>query len=245
MAYTELQAIYSGHPVYARYPSYAPPVEPLGTRRLPPPMEGPISSSGGRMIQPKPPGGSITFSPNLEEPARKKRGRPTNAEMARKAEEAAARGEPYPPPKRPRAGRADQPSPRTSMTTDVSQATAGSPTNPALALSTEKTLSTPTAPAAPGSEQSAESPSSKQKQSVQQQEGTMGVVGSPTPAAEPRETPSRITITSLDSPAISKPSIPVEGPGMAPLPSGSSREETQPATKPITTGPTLPESRND
>ncbi|KAL9097740.1 MAG: hypothetical protein Q9165_000066 [Trypethelium subeluteriae] len=208
-------------------------------------MEGPISSSGGRMIQPKPPGGSITFSPNLEEPARKKRGRPTNAEMAKKAEEAAARGEVYPPPKRPRGGRADQPSPRPSITTDVSQATAGSPTNLNVASSAEKPLATPTAPTAVGSEHIFESLSSKQKQGVQQQERTIGMGKSPTPAAEPRETPSRITITSLDSPAVSRPSVPVEGPGMTPLPPESSKEETQPTTKPITTGSAIPEYKNE
>ncbi|KAI9657064.1 MAG: hypothetical protein M1821_003230 [Bathelium mastoideum] len=261
LAYSDLNAIYSGHPVYPRYTPYAPPVEPLGPRRLPPPIEGPLSNLGGRMLQPRPPGSVAMFSPNLEEPVRKKRGRPTNAEMARKAEEAAARGEVYPPPpKKPRPGKTDQPSPKPSTTSEAPQAFAGSPpVTPSVAPSGERVPSTPTAPTGPGSESILESSSSRQQPSVYSHEGTGGVAGGTAGGIvgegarrvdESQETPSRITTTLPERPEVPRSAVPVEGSHAPPIPSTTSSEEVQQrpdTTTTITTAAptTFPESKTN
>ena len=217
-------------------------------------MEGPVTTSGGRILQPRPPGGLATFSPSWEEqPAKKKRGRPTNAEMARKAEEAAARGEPYPPPqKRPRPGKPDQPSPKTSTTTEAAQASGGSPATPATALPGERIVSTPTAPptapSAPGSASFLGSPSSSQPPSVRYQEATIEAEREGrTTIDEPQKTPSQVTTTSMVSPGIPARPAPREVLGTPSIPLETSREEPQARTETITTTATttLPEPKKD
>jgi hypothetical protein len=159
---------YTGQQPYQRYPGYAPPVEPLRNRQLPLPMETTLATSSGRLIQPRPPGGGPIFSTNIvEEPARKKRGRPTNAEMARKAEEAAARGEVYPPPKRPRAEKGEKASPRPSLGAEGNQATAGSPVT-AAGPSSERPAAPSTTPATQSSQRAPEPPSTHTPHPVRQ-----------------------------------------------------------------------------
>ncbi|KAF9701068.1 hypothetical protein EKO04_000085 [Ascochyta lentis] len=81
----------------------------------------------GRLLQPRPPhpyaseyvsaGGPAYASSNNagNEPAnKKKRGRPTKAEAQQRAQEAAARGEVYPPPRRGRQSNTAQPEPSSS-----------------------------------------------------------------------------------------------------------------------------------
>lgn len=81
----------------------------------------------GRLLQPRPPphpypgeympaGPAYTTGTNaVNEPAnKKKRGRPTKAEAQQRAQEAAARGEPYPPPRRGRQSITAHPEPSPS-----------------------------------------------------------------------------------------------------------------------------------
>lgn len=81
-------------------------------RKRPLPAANDQSTPGGRALQPRPPAfssinGQQTSSPyqasspadDPNQPAKKKRGRPSKAEMELRAAAAAAKGEPYPPPK--------------------------------------------------------------------------------------------------------------------------------------------------
>ncbi|KAF2084686.1 hypothetical protein K490DRAFT_75643 [Saccharata proteae CBS 121410] len=95
----------SSGPVQYPQPMYAPPVEIPKKRAYPQEM----STPAGRLIQPRPAntypadmmtGPTYIMSPTMGESSNKKRrGRPTKAEAQARAAEAAARGEPYPPPK--------------------------------------------------------------------------------------------------------------------------------------------------
>ncbi|KAI9864955.1 MAG: hypothetical protein M1824_004053 [Vezdaea acicularis] len=85
-------------------------------------MEAPMTvGTPLQPLQPRPP--TSTFNPlngddplqgspevyDPNQPAKKKRGRPTKAEAERRKHEAEARGEPYPPPKTPKAPKAPKP----------------------------------------------------------------------------------------------------------------------------------------
>ncbi|KAF2250494.1 hypothetical protein BU26DRAFT_264354 [Trematosphaeria pertusa] len=113
MAYDNLAATYSAAD-YRRPPLPAPIMYPgpdMPKKRPHQPETPPI----GRLLQPRPPqpyAGEYIVGPNpyttaamspVGEPAsKKKRGRPTKAEAQQKAQEAAARGEVYPPPRKSR-----------------------------------------------------------------------------------------------------------------------------------------------
>ncbi|KAJ8118799.1 hypothetical protein OPT61_g298 [Boeremia exigua] len=113
-AYAEIAASNSG-PSYGRPPPQNPGMYSGSelARKRPLPQEAvPL----GRLLQPRPPphpyageyiaaGGptyATTNSASNEPANKKKRGRPTKAEAQQRAQEAAARGEPYPPPRRGR-----------------------------------------------------------------------------------------------------------------------------------------------
>lgn len=113
-AYADIATSNSGS-AYGRPPLPNPGMYPGSelTRKRPLPQE---SAPLGRLLQPRPPshpyagdyiaaGGPTYATTNStgNEPAnKKKRGRPTKAEAQQRAQEAAARGEPYPPPRRGR-----------------------------------------------------------------------------------------------------------------------------------------------
>jgi hypothetical protein len=124
MAYNDISATHSATD-YRRPPQQpAPPYytgpelpkkRPLQPETAPPPI--------GRLLQPRPPhtfpdqflsgpAYSSAMSPVGEPANKKKRGRPTKAEAQQRAQEAAARGEVYPPPRksRPSVSSTDQPS---------------------------------------------------------------------------------------------------------------------------------------
>ena len=112
MAFETLAAMYAGPdqrrpqlPVPILYPG------PEVPKKRPLPQES--STPIGRLLQPRPPhpypeylpaGPSYTsaVTPTGEPANKKKRGRPTKAEAQQRAQEAAARGEIYPPPRRGR-----------------------------------------------------------------------------------------------------------------------------------------------
>ncbi|PVI03943.1 hypothetical protein DM02DRAFT_214262 [Periconia macrospinosa] len=115
MAYGDLVTTYTTPPDYRRPQPQIPtpilyPGPELPKKR---PLQPETSTPIGRVLQPRPPHSyqsdfiSGPTYPNvmspLGEPAnKKKRGRPTKAEAQQRAQEAAARGEPYPPPRKAR-----------------------------------------------------------------------------------------------------------------------------------------------
>lgn len=117
MAYNDLVATYSA-PDYRRPPLPNPiiynPGPDIPKKRPHQPEAAPI----GRLLQPRPPQSypgeyvsgpayaATAMSPVGEPASKKKRGRPTKAEAQQRAQEAAARGEPYPPPRKSRASAA-------------------------------------------------------------------------------------------------------------------------------------------
>ncbi len=113
IAFQNMAATYSG-PDYRR-PQLPVPMmyqNPEMTKKRPHPQE--VATPIGRLLQPRPPhsypGDFVPAGPaytstmtSTGEPAhKKKRGRPTKAEAQQRAQEAAARGEVYPPPRRGR-----------------------------------------------------------------------------------------------------------------------------------------------
>lgn len=124
MAFNELNATVPG-------PDYRPPRQqlpapmtiypaPLDTSKKRP-HQPEVTTPLGRLIQPRPPqpypgefvsGPAAYTMPQVGEPAtKKKRGRPTKAEMQARAEAAAARGEVYPAPRKGRASTASMTEP--------------------------------------------------------------------------------------------------------------------------------------
>ncbi|KAF1961278.1 hypothetical protein CC80DRAFT_577605 [Byssothecium circinans] len=116
MAYSEIAATYSTAD-YRRPPApLPPPIMHPGAAELPKkrPHQPETSTPIGRLLQPRPPhsypgefvGGGPAYATAMSpvgEPAnKKKRGRPTKAEAQQRAQEAAARGEVYPPPRKAR-----------------------------------------------------------------------------------------------------------------------------------------------
>ncbi|PSN60311.1 hypothetical protein BS50DRAFT_215225 [Corynespora cassiicola Philippines] len=114
MAYNEIAATYGDYRTRPQLPNPNPnPIMYSGSdipkkRALQPEAAPPI---GGRLLQPRPPHsfpgefvqGPAYNMPPVGEPAnKKKRGRPTKAEAQIRAEQAAARGEVYPPPRKAR-----------------------------------------------------------------------------------------------------------------------------------------------
>lgn len=115
MAFDTLATVYAG-PDYRR-PQLPAPIMypgPEVSKKRPLPQESSSSSTPiGRLLQPRPPhpypdylpaGPSYAsaMTPTGEPANKKKRGRPTKAEAQQRAQEAAARGEIYPPPRRGR-----------------------------------------------------------------------------------------------------------------------------------------------
>lgn len=120
-AYADIAANNTGAS-YSRHPMPNPGMYPGSelTRKRPLPQDhAPL----GRLLQPRPPphpypneyipaGGpayATTTNAGNEPTNKKKRGRPTKAEAQQRAQEAAARGEPYPPPRRGRQSITAQP----------------------------------------------------------------------------------------------------------------------------------------
>lgn len=111
MAYNDLAAQYSATD-YRRPPLPAPIVYPGPDMPKKRPHQPESSTPIGRLLQPRPPhaySGEFISGPAypamspVGEPAnKKKRGRPTKAEAQQRAQEAAARGEVYPPPRKAR-----------------------------------------------------------------------------------------------------------------------------------------------
>ncbi|CAI6333869.1 unnamed protein product [Periconia digitata] len=115
MAYSDLVTTFTTPPEYRRPQPQMPtpilyPGPELPKKR---PLQPETSTPIGRVLQPRPPhsyqadfisGPSYpNFMSPLGEPAnKKKRGRPTKAEAQQRAQEAAARGEVYPPPRKAR-----------------------------------------------------------------------------------------------------------------------------------------------
>lgn len=118
-AYNDIAATYPTtdyrrppQPAPMLYPSHGPEVPKK--RPLQPDPAGTPTASIGRLLQPRPPHAfpdqflsgpayPAAMSPVAEPASKKKRGRPTKAEAQQRAQEAAARGEVYPPPRKPRA----------------------------------------------------------------------------------------------------------------------------------------------
>ncbi|KAF3000860.1 hypothetical protein E8E13_007395 [Curvularia kusanoi] len=126
----------------------------------------------GRLLQPRPPhpyateyvpsGGpayATTINAGNEPANKKKRGRPTKAEAQQRAQEAAARGEPYPPPRRGRQSITTHPEPPTSGPSPEQPSQAQTPP---LATHTLHT-NTATPPHQMHNEQSSESSSGKKR----------------------------------------------------------------------------------
>ena len=114
MAYDNISTTYSAtdyrRPLQQPAPTYYP--GPEVPKKRPLQHEGPTAPIG-RLLQPRPPhtfpdqflsgpAYSAAMSPVGEPANKKKRGRPTKAEAQQRAQEAAARGEVYPPPRRSR-----------------------------------------------------------------------------------------------------------------------------------------------
>ncbi|KAI9697718.1 MAG: hypothetical protein M1820_007705, partial [Bogoriella megaspora] len=199
MAWAEMNNTLLSYSPFVRPPTFAPSSDPMAGRRPPLQMESPIGPVGsGRLIQPRPPGGGPmqVFSSNfIEEPARKKRGRPTNAEMARKVEEAKARGEEYPPQrKKPRQNKTEKESPLLGNTTDAPQSSAGSPITPAP-VGIERPIGTSMAPAVQPTEGFVESSSGSRGEGRIEQEPNVEGEGEDPSLEEQRETISRYTTT--------------------------------------------------
>lgn len=119
-AFDSIAAMYTGSdyrrpplPVPIMYPG------PEASKKRPLPQE--TTTPMGRLLQPRPPHPypeympagptyASTMNPAGEPANKKKRGRPTKAEAQQRAQEAAARGEIYPPPRRGRASITGPPS---------------------------------------------------------------------------------------------------------------------------------------
>ncbi|KAF1844948.1 uncharacterized protein K460DRAFT_376498 [Cucurbitaria berberidis CBS 394.84] len=113
MAFDNIATMYSG-PDYRRPQLPVPIMYPASDVTKKRPHQQEIATPIGRLLQPRPPhpypgeymtaGPAYTSSmtPTGEPANKKKRGRPTKAEAQQRAQEAAARGEVYPPPRRGR-----------------------------------------------------------------------------------------------------------------------------------------------
>ncbi|KAL6707033.1 hypothetical protein ACN47E_004785 [Coniothyrium glycines] len=111
LAFDNIAATYAG-PDYRRAQLPAPIMYPALDASKKRPFQQDAATPMGRLIQPRPPhpysGEFVPVGPaytsaitSIGEPAnKKKRGRPTKAEAQQRAQEAAARGEVYPPPRR-------------------------------------------------------------------------------------------------------------------------------------------------
>ncbi|KAB2105248.1 hypothetical protein AG0111_0g7090 [Alternaria gaisen] len=115
IAFDSLAATYSAPGQEYRRPQLPAPMLYPGpdiTRKRP--LQPEASTPVGRLLQPRPPHSfpgefmpagpayTSTINPSGEPANKKKRGRPTKAEAQQRAQEAAARGEVYPPPRRGR-----------------------------------------------------------------------------------------------------------------------------------------------
>ncbi|KAF2688818.1 hypothetical protein K458DRAFT_153126 [Lentithecium fluviatile CBS 122367] len=112
VAYSDITATYSGTD-YRRPPPPAPVLYPGPELPKKRPLQPETSTPIGRLLQPRPPhtfpdqfmsgpAYATAMSPVGEPANKKKRGRPTKAEAQQRAQEAAARGEVYPPPRKSR-----------------------------------------------------------------------------------------------------------------------------------------------
>ncbi|KAF2033538.1 hypothetical protein EK21DRAFT_109006 [Setomelanomma holmii] len=126
MAYDQMMGTYSG-PDYRRPPMPTQGAQPIMYTGPEASRKRPFQESAppiGRLLQPRPPqqyvgdymqaGGpayTSTMASTGEPANKKKRGRPTKAEAQQRAQEAAARGEVYPPPRRGRASITAPPEP--------------------------------------------------------------------------------------------------------------------------------------
>jgi hypothetical protein len=139
-------------------------------RKRPHPQE---AAPLGRLLQPRPPlhpyaseympagpAYATTISAGNEPTNKKKRGRPTKAEAQQRAQEAAARGEPYPPPRRGRQSITTHPEPSPSAGPSPEQPRQAQ--TPPLTTHTLQTNTT-TPPHQIHNEQSSESSSGKKR----------------------------------------------------------------------------------
>lgn len=114
-AFENIAATYNVNPDYRRPQLPAPMIYPAPDMSRKRPLQPDSATQMGRLLQPRPPHAyptefmatgpayASTITAAGEQANKKKRGRPTKAEAQQRAQEAAARGEIYPPPRRGRA----------------------------------------------------------------------------------------------------------------------------------------------
>ncbi|KAF2855114.1 hypothetical protein T440DRAFT_204242 [Plenodomus tracheiphilus IPT5] len=119
-AFENLAAMYTGSD-YRRPPLPMPVMYPGPDASKKRPLPQDMATPVGRLLQPRPPhpypeymsagpAYASAMNPTGEPANKKKRGRPTKAEAQQRAQEAAARGEIYPPPRRGRVSMTEPPS---------------------------------------------------------------------------------------------------------------------------------------